>query len=144
MLDAPRRTTLPDMRITALFVVGILGLVGCAGAEGQDVAATSQEVRSPKVLLDCSVFLSGGGPDQQVIVEQRGEDLVLRELTNHGSWESRPLSREEWESRDLKLRNETYDPADAVNRLYVEDGYWMNESKSPGWHAFGYADCSHP
>lgn len=135
------------MRSTALFFVGLLGVVLAACADTSDgsttvtVADSNQEVKSSKVLLDCNVFLSGGGPDQEVRVEQRGHDLFLRELTNHGSWEERPLSAEEWAKKDLKLRKDDFDGPDAVNRLYFEAGDWMNESKSDGWHAMGMADC---
>jgi hypothetical protein len=140
------------MRSTLLLMVGILGLAGLAGCAGTtedtggatQAASSNDEVKSAKVLLDCNVFLSGGGPDQEVRVEQRGDKLVLRELTNHGSWEERPLSKEEWTKKDLKLRNDDLDGPDAVNRLYLEAGDWMNESKSDGWHAMGMADCADP
>lgn len=103
---------------------------------------SNDEMPNDTVLLDCNVFLSGGGPDQQVTVVQRGDELFLRELTNHGAWIERPLSAEEWETKDLALRREEFDGPDAVNRLYLESGDWMNESKSPGWHAMGFAVCS--
>lgn len=147
MLQGGLWTTLPDMRAT-LLVLAALGLAACASAEdgtgGSPAASSDQEVQSAKVLLDCNVFLSGGGPDQQVTVLKRGDQLFLRELTSSGATEERPLSAEEWEKKDLKLRNDKLDGPDAVNRLYLEDGDWMNESKSPGWHAMGFADCSDP
>lgn len=140
------------MRSTALLLVcvglvGVSGLVGCAGTSEDGAGASTEavsndEVKSDKVLLDCNVFLSGGGPDQQVTVIQRGEGLVLRELTIHGSVEERALTAEEWESKNLKLRLDKWDLPDADNRLYFERGAWMNISKSDGWLAQGGADCS--
>ena len=145
-------TTLSDMRSKVLFFAGFVVLAavtGCAGSSDDtpasaQAASSNDEAKSAKVLLDCNVFLSGGGPDQEVRVEQRGSDLVLRELTNHGSWEERPLSKEEWQKKDLKLRKDDFDGPDAMNRLYFEAGDWMNESKSDGWHAMGFADCAEP
>jgi hypothetical protein len=152
VLKARFWTTLSDMRPTVLLFVafaGLAALAGCAGSTedtsgAAQAASSNDEVKSAKVLLDCNVFLSGGGPDQEVRVEQRGTALVLRELTNHGSWEERPLSKEEWSKKDLKLRNDDLDGPEAVNRLYLEAGDWMNESKSDGWHAMGMADCADP
>jgi hypothetical protein len=132
------------MRSSVLFFLGFLGLAACTASaetsDGASAAAASNDVKS--VLLDCNVFLSGGGPDQEVRVEERGGELVLRELTNAGQWLERPLSNEEWESKELKLHNDDLDGPEAINRLYFEDGDWMNESKSDGWHAMGFADCA--
>lgn len=130
------------MRSTALLLVGFLGLAGCAATSDPPAASSDSDLKSATVLLDCNVFLSGGGPDQQVTVVQKADGLVLKELTNHGSMIERPLSQEEWESKDLKLTADPDDFGESINRLYLEKGDWMNESKSDGWHAMGMADCS--
>lgn len=138
------------MRSTALLFAALFGLsafaTGCAaGADdaGTAPAASSDsDLKSTKILLDCNVFLSGGGPDQQVTVVQTADGLVLKELTNHGSMIERPLSAEEWASKDLTLTADPDDFGASINRLYFEKGDWMNESKSDGWHAMGMADCS--
>ena len=134
------------MRPTALLFAAFLGLAACtASAEdagSASAASSDNDLKSTKTLLDCNVFLSGGGPDQQVTVIEKADGLVLKELTNHGSMIERPLSQEEWESKDLKLTADPDDFGESVNRLYFEEGDWMNESKSDGWHAMGMADCS--
>ena len=61
------------------------GLIACAPSSDGSAqpGAASDDVKTTKVLLDCNVFESGGGPDQQVKVEETKDGLVLRELTNH-------------------------------------------------------------
>jgi hypothetical protein len=129
--------------LLACLVVG--GLVACGGTTGasdDDTAGASADQTGTTILLDCSVFESGGGPDQQVTVIKKADGLVLRELTNIGSTEERPLSDEEWAKKDLKLRHEEFDGPDAVNRLWKEKGEWLNESKGGGWATYGYAYCT--
>lgn len=128
------------MRIAGCLGLVAAVLVGCAGS-AENAAESNADVTGDKILLDCNVFESGGGPDQQATVVQRGEKLFLKELTNTGSMQERELSKEEWESRDLKLRLDRWDLPDTVNRLWKEDGDWMNESKSDGWHTLGSAYC---
>jgi hypothetical protein len=129
------------MRSFLLALPALLALFACTShTEGS--ASASADLSDTKVLLDCNVFESGGGPDQQVQVDKRASGLVLRVLTTGGSWIERPLSDEEWKSGDLKLHNDDSDGPDAVNRLYRRNGAWINEAKSDGWHEIGFADCS--
>lgn len=124
-----------------------LGLVvtfaaGCsAGTEAASAAADEANLTADKVLLDCNVFESGGGPDQEAIVVKRGDGLVLKELTNTGSMIERPLDQAEWDKQEIKLRLEQFDGPDQVNRLYKKDGEWLNESVGGGWATYGSAYC---
>jgi hypothetical protein len=133
------------MRSSPLFGLFFLGLVACgsSSSKSDDNAATGDPANQTgtKILLDCNVFESGGGPDQQVTVIQREDGLVLRELTNSGSTEERPLSEDEWASKSLTLRRDRFDGPDAVNRLWKEGRDWMNESKGGGFSEYGSADC---
>lgn len=123
-------------------IVLLAALIGGCAADGAGSTATESELTEAKVLLDCTVFESGGGPDQQVtVLEARDGSLSLRELTNHGSTESRPLTREEWESHDLRLRRDRWDTPDTISRLYKDGNDWINESKGGGFSVFGYAAC---
>ena len=121
---------------------GLLVLVaGCAA--GADAPATADEanVTGEKILLDCNVFESGGGPDQQATVVKRSTGLVLKELTNTGSMVERPLTQAEWNKQDLTLRLDRYDGPETKNRLFKKDGDWQNESVGGGFSSYGYADC---
>lgn len=135
--------------LRALRFVPLLSLVtlfACSGGASRDATDESAGALEKKeagtateTLLRCNVFESGGGPDQEVTVKRTGDALTLIELTNIGSTVQRDLSREEWDSHSLKLREEY--PGDQ-NTLVKEGAHsWRNESKSPGWHTFGYADC---
>jgi hypothetical protein len=129
------------VRYLLLALTALCTLVACT-SHTEDSLSASADLSETKVLLDCNVFESGGGPDQEVRVEKGASGLVLRELTTSGSWIERPLSDKEWNSGDLKLRHDDVNGPDALNRLYRDDGVWMNEAKSAGWHEIGVADCS--
>lgn len=127
----------------------LLGLlVGCSGSDASDTASRGAvtgddaNLTEGKRLLDCNVFESGGGPDQQVTVYEKNGTYTLKELTNHGSMEQRALSKAEWDKRDIVLRRDRYDGPNAVNRLYKDsEGSWVNEAKDDGFNVFGFADC---
>jgi hypothetical protein len=129
------------MRTLLVALPAVLSLVACTSVT-ESSSSASADLSQTRVLLDCNVFESGGGPDQEVRVEKRASGLVLRELTTNGSWIERPLPEAEWNSGDLRLRNDDGDGPDAVNRLYKDNGAWMNEAESAGWHEMGLADCS--
>lgn len=88
-----------------------------------------------EVLLDCN---TPAGPDQQVTVLQDGASLKLRELTNRGSIQERKLSKREWSSGKLKLREEYPGEVNLLSK--VEDG-WFLTLRAPGFNFSGYADC---
>lgn len=128
--------------LLACLVVG--GLVACGGTNGapdDNTAGASADQTGTTILLDCNVFEGGGGPDQQVTVIKKADGLILRELTNSGAMVDRPLSAEEWAKKDLKLRKDDFDGPDTINRLWKEDGEWLNESKGGGFSSYGNADC---
>jgi len=112
---------------------------GGAGAGSSGTTGDEQDQTGSSKLLDCNVFLSGGGPDQQVTVLRKNGGLVLRELTENGATEERPLSEEEWSKKDIELRDDEYG---SKNRFWKASDGWMYESKSDGWRSSGYADCS--
>lgn len=127
-------------------VLSLLALVACSGGSSSD-ASTDESAgalekkdggAATETLLRCNVFEGGGGPDQEVTVKRTGEALMLIELTNSGSTVQRDLSKEEWDSGTLKLRQEY---PDDDNTLTKEGHSWRNESKSSGWRTVGYADC---
>ncbi len=92
-------------------------------------------VHAAEVLLDCN---TPAGPDQQVTVIQDGGSLKLRELTNRGSIQERKLTKREWNSGKLKLREEYPGEVNLLSK--VEDG-WFLTLRSPGFNFSGYADC---
>jgi len=130
------------MRSFVLLAAGFAAVVGCGGSEASSVATGDDaNLTSGKVLLDCNVFESGGGPDQQATVIQKNGALVLKELTNSGAMVERPLTQAEWDGKDITLRHDRYDGPSTKNHLWKENGDWMNESKGDGFSSYGYADC---
>lgn len=129
-------------RASLLSVLPLLLLAACAAESGAGEEQTGEDdVTGGKVLLDCNVFESGGGPDQQVVVVRRTTGLVLRELTNSGSWEERKLPTAEWDKKHFTLRKDRFDGPTAKNRLWKDGDQWFNEASSPGWRTFGMAYC---
>jgi hypothetical protein len=135
-------------RASALVCLPLALALGACAAEtapdapGAPVADEADYTGGTK-LLDCSVFLSGGGPDQQVTVRRTSKGLVLEELTNHGSMVSRPLAAAEWTSKSLRLRADPDDFGRGKAKLFhdAKEKAWMYSYASPGWAADGYADC---
>ncbi|HEY8072918.1 MAG TPA: hypothetical protein VIF62_02380 [Labilithrix sp.] len=113
----------------------------CSSSSSDQVASGDPEnVTGKTKLLDCNVFESGGGPDQQVtVLKDKDGNLTLRELTESGSTEERDLSQGEWDARNIRLRKQ--DP-DEVNTLRKDGRDWVNESRGGGFNVFGYADCA--
>lgn len=64
--------------------------------------------------------------------------LKLKELTTSGSMKVRDLTSEEFESSDLKLRDDGYG---SISRLYKQNGTWFVLSEGYGVNEFGIADC---
>lgn len=88
-----------------------------------------------RTLLDCN---TPDGPNQQVTVKETDGDLTLIELTISGMQVQRSLSKEEWDSRRLKLRDSDYGD---ISELYqVIDG-WFLTVEGPSIKFSGYADC---
>jgi hypothetical protein len=92
----------------------------------------------PKKLLDCNTPI---GFDRQIIVEQRGQDLFLRELDPKGEWRERPLSQEEWSSNNLEL---LADSDGTITTLFLDKGgNWLKaENSATGYREFADADCN--
>lgn len=87
-------------------------------------------------LLECNTEI---GPDQQVTVLQDGEVLTLVELTSTGNTVSRPLSRVEWQSQILQLR----DANDSKSTLSRDpNGGWFLRSMGSGFNEMGFVDCA--
>jgi hypothetical protein len=86
-------------------------------------------------LLDCN---TGGGPDQQVTVEEEGGKLTLIELTSQGAVVKRDLLRTEWNSQVLQLRDGTLGEKTTLSK---KARGWFYESRGPGVNEMGYADC---
>jgi len=85
-------------------------------------------------LLDCN---TADGPDQQVTVKETDGDYTLIELTTSGMQVQRSLSKEEWDSRRLKLRDSNF--GDSAELYQVTDGWFLTVE---GLIKFsGYADC---
>ena len=84
-----------------------------------------------QVYLDCNISL---GQDQQVKVVEKNGSLYLLELTNFGSWISRPLSTQEWQKQQLQLRRDQFGETMLLSKTKTG---WMFKSSS----ALGYADC---
>ncbi len=113
----------------------------CSSSSSSDPVASADpaNLTGKTKLLDCNVFESGGGPDQQVtVLQDKDGNLTLRELRESGATEERDLSQDEWDSKNLKLRQ---DYPDEVNTLRKDGRDWINESKGGGFSLFGYADC---
>jgi hypothetical protein len=90
-----------------------------------------------KKLLDCNTPI---GSDQQVVVEQRGQDMVLRELTMSGDWQERSLSREEWKSNGIQLLTD----ADGTRTIlwFTERGKWLESvNDDTNYRETAEADC---
>lgn len=87
-------------------------------------------------ILDCN---TPAGPNQQVTVVMTKEGkLKLQELTTSGSWIERPLSSEEFESSELRLRDDGYG---SISTLYKEEGKWFVYSEGSGVTDFAMAYC---
>ena len=86
---------------------------------------------SEKTLLACNLPT---GPDQEFRVIETTDSLVLRELTDYGSWLSRPLSQQEWQAKSFELRADEF--GDKMRVSFDADG-WIFKSKT----SMGYADC---
>lgn len=121
---------------TRVAVLLSLSLAAC-------VAPTSDDAREPaggktdgsrRIVLDCNTSL---GPDQQVTVLDAGS-LTLRELTTRGAQVERPLDAAEWESGELRLRDDGFG---SVATLTKEDGDWFLRSTGGGFNELGLADC---
>lgn len=130
----------------AALVLLALPLVGCAADAAPDAsapAADEADYTSGKKLLDCNVFMSGGGPDQQVTVLRTKTGLVLRELTDHGATEERALTEAEWTSKKLRLRKDPSDFGTVTSTLTWDsrDKAWSYMYRTSYWQAVGFADC---
>jgi len=86
-----------------------------------------------KVLLDCNL---SGGDNQQVVVEQDGAKLYLKELTMRGRWQERTLDESEWASKAIQI-SARFGQA----TLRFEDGEWFLTHVEPGFRYMGFADC---
>jgi len=104
-----------------------------AYAEAQGLVGAGEAV-GHGILLDCNTSL---GPDQQVTVIGDGTKLTLRELTSSGSQVDRSLTKTEWASHKLKLRQEFGEN----NTLSKESGSWVMRALSDGFNEIGNADC---
>ena|SRR6185369_4938713 len=88
-----------------------------------------------EILLDCNTPV---GPDQQVTVLDRGDGLVLRELTTSGAQEDRKLSKSEWKSGTLNLRDDGWGSTSTMSK---DGSDWVVRSTGGGFNEFAYADC---
>ncbi len=123
--------------LSSLLVVAV---AACGGSSDPVASGDPANLTGKTKLLDCNVFESGGGPDQQVtILRDDTGKLTLRELTESGATEERELARTEWDAKNIALRKEA---PDDVNTLRKEGRDWINEAKGGGFHAYGYADCA--
>jgi hypothetical protein len=123
-------------------VLGFLAVsaFACAAPSGDGSSASSAAASTSgsKVLVDCNVFLSGGGPDQQVTIVKTADGLILKELDANGSMKQRPLSDEEYQSGKITLTNLPDDFPNDVATFYKSGHSWMYKSSS----ALGDADCA--
>lgn len=108
------------------------------------ILLVSFEAQAATKLLDCNVQ----GPDQQVTVIRDRDGLILKELTNNGSWIERKLSAEEWDARLIRLEmNEPQTELNARNPSYYilqyrkESNRWSYDYRANGWREVGMADC---
>lgn len=84
-----------------------------------------------KIVLDCHIDF---GPDQQVTVRQTSKGLILEELTNGGSYVTRPLSTAEFKSGVINLRIESSIDS---GTLTLQNGEWIYDLGG----AYGTASC---
>src|SRR4051812_20720909 len=95
--------------IRCIHVLLLLAVAACSSSSTDDPIASGDpdNLTGKTKLLDCNVFESGGGPDQQVtVLKDKDGKLTLRELTEHGSTEERELSADEWAAKNINLRKD--------------------------------------
>ena len=135
--EAARRRALLHPRSSVLSVKRFMGL----GREHLD-AADVERYRFAEGAGPLQLVLEGaatGGP--VTITPPEISSLVLRELTDHGSMEERPLGASEWSDKSIKLRHDRFDGPDVENRLWKDKGDWIYKSSGGGFSDTGFADC---
>lgn len=129
MLDGFRMRT----RVAVLLSLFLAACVANASDDARDPEGGKAD-GSRRILLDCNTSL---GPDQQVTVLDDGA-LTLRELTTSGAQVDRALDTSEWESGELRLRDDGFG---STATLTKEAGDWFLRSTGGGFNELGFADC---